>query len=182
MRAKDLKVDGVTEYFYHIGETWLKGWGGQGERAVVVDATPGHYYRDRDGNWTRSAIKGGSCVLVDIYPSDGRNRPDGTPNTPRRDQVRTQTLRGTWDECTEMRRQRAQQKSDADAALRAEMAVIEAPCGELVEALGKLGIAASTDSNSRYRYAKVTISHQQAPALLAAVRHLVETGWRPPAA
>lgn len=182
MKAKDLKVDGVTEYFYHIAETWTKGWGGQGERAVVVDATPGHYYRDRDGVWTRSTAKGGSCVLVDLYPSDGRNRPDGTPHEPRRQQVRSQTLRGTWDECVGLRRQRAQEKADAATALREQMAEIEAPCDELVGVLARLGIEAAADSNHHYRYAKVTISHQQAPALLAAVRHLVETGWRPPAA
>lgn len=180
MRAKDLKTDG-TEYFYHTGETWQKGWG-QGERAVVIDATPGSYYRDRaTGDWTRSTVRG-SSVLVDIYPPDGRNRPDGTPHAPRRAQVRTQTLRGTWDECVELRRQRSQAKEEEAEALREQMAAIEAPCGQLVDALGKLSIAATANSNYHYKHASVVINHQQAPALLAAARHLLASGWRPPTA
>lgn len=177
MRARDIKPD--TEYFYHVGNDWLKGYGG--ERAVVVDATTGIWYMNRDKQWERSPIRSGQEVLVDIYPAAGRAREDSTPHQPRRAAVRTVALRGTWDECIEQRRAYVAEKEAARQAHETRVAEVELPCVQAAAALRQLGINAADRSNGHKIYAEVWIPHRSAARLLAAAQHLIDTGWTPPA-
>lgn len=170
MRAKDLKVDGTT-YYYTTNDTWLR-WAHHPERVRVLDATPGRWsYDRRTEEWTRRP--GGQDVLVEVLAKGG--------NAARRVAVRTQTIRGEWDVCAEQVAEAGRQRQADERERTAAMAAIEGPCADAVAALRELGITAvDMDSDRRHLYARVSIGFRSAPALLAAARHLLATGWKPP--
>lgn len=186
MRAKDLIVDGTTEYYRTDSNSWLK-WTHQAERAVIVDARVGRWIKSVDRNtleesWQLRTIGSRQEVLVDLYPAEGRTNPDGTPRKPRRAAVRTQHLRGLWDECVKQRADLMAERRTEEQQRQAAYKAINDPCVEAATALTELGIRADEEGNLNRMWSHVVIGHRSIPALLSAIEHLKATGWRPPAA
>ena len=168
MRAKDLKTDG-TVYYYTTSDAWLK-WTHQADRVIILDATPGTWrWEAREDKWIRRP--GGQDVLVEIPAQGG--------NGARRKAIRTQAIRGTWDDCTAQLTKVRQAKQTAERERTKLMASIEGPCADAVLALRELGITAvDMDSNRHSAYAEVSVGFRSAPALLAAAQHLLAIGWK----
>jgi hypothetical protein len=175
VKSKDMKTDG-TVYYYTTTDTWMK-WSHQADKAVIIDNRAGRwgYTRDREtgiSTWTHRP--GGQDVLIEIPARGG--------NAARRLAVRSASIRGTWDECVELLARVKQARQQAASERKQQLEAVAGPCHALARALDRIGVAASTDESERYLHANVVIHYQQAPKLLAAVQHLIDSGWTPPTA
>lgn len=165
MKAKDLTVG--MECYHHRSNSWDLDYE-EGERAVIVDPTPGNWIKERDGSWTRVS-NAEQKVLVDIH----RN---ATPHVARY-AVRTQTLRGPWEECRQQRTQARAAKAEAARARQDAQKDRLMDCQLAVQALGELGITAVREGYVGGGFAKVVVSGASVALLMAAAQQLDAIGW-----